>query len=301
MATIAIPRAADSHKYTTLWEYFFENLGFEVILSPETTKAIVDAGVKAANTDLCFAMKVFYGHVLELQKQKFDYLFVPSIVGSRKTSGGDYCCAYFAGLQSIIKSSFDAKILTTTFYTDEDDYAPYIELGNKLDIKDEDKIRQAFDSALKKWIEERDTRKSKKLENPDKRIALIGPDYVILDKFCDMNIPKLLEEENVEVIYSSDLKSDLLEREAKHFPNHIQWHSEKELLGAIYHFMEDKTIDGIILIFPFSCGPCFLLNEQVLSKNQNKKNFLILNVDESQNEGRIRTRIEAFLDILRRK
>ena len=106
MPTIAIPRVADCHYYHILWKNFFENLGFEVILSPETTKAIVDAGVKAANTDLCFAMKVYYGHILELMKQKFDILFVPSTIGSHKKTGGDYCCAYFAALPSIVKSSF---------------------------------------------------------------------------------------------------------------------------------------------------------------------------------------------------
>jgi predicted nucleotide-binding protein (sugar kinase/HSP70/actin superfamily) len=303
MVTIAIPRAADCHRYTTLWRYFFENLGFDVILSPETTKAMVDAGVKAANTDICFAIKVYYGHILELQKQKFDYLFVPSTIGSQKQCGGDYCCAYFAALPSIIKSSFGAKVLTATFYTDTDDYAPYLDLGNQLGIKDEDQIKHAFDSALKRWLEEKETKKSaniKKIKNPAKRVALIGLDYVILDKFCDMDIPKLLEKEDVEVVYSSDLTRELLEKEARQFPNHIQWHCEKEMLGAIYHFIEDEAIDGIILIFPFSCGPCFLLNEQVIAKNQHKKKFLTLNIDESQNEGRIRTRIEAFLDIINR-
>lgn len=308
MTTIAIPRVADSHYYHLLWKYFFENLGLEVILSPETTKSMVDAGVKAANTDLCFAMKVYYGHVLKLMKQKFDILFVPSTIGSHKKGGGDYCCAYFAALPSMIKSSFDVRILSETLYTDSDDYGPAVRLARKLRIFDEKKVKQAFDKAFERWKQEKKkikNKRAKRLHKPAKRIALVGPDYIILDRFCDMNIPKMLEQENIEVVYSSDLidgeigEKDKIKEGIKRFPDHIHWHVEKELLGALYHFIEDKAIDGIILLYPFSCGPCFLLKEQVVSRNLDKKKFLVLNIDESQNEARIRTRIEAFLDIIR--
>lgn len=307
MTTIAIPRVADSHYNHLLWKYFFENLGLEVILSPETTKSMVDAGVKAANTDLCFAMKVYYGHILELMKQEFDILFVPSTIGSHKKSGGDYCCAYFAALPAMVKSSFDVKILSETLYTDSDDYSPAVRMARKLRISDEKRVKQAFDSAVGKWKQEKEQIKIKRirLDRPAGRIALVGPDYVILDRFCDMNIPKMLAEENIEVVYGSDLSDreigerDKLREGIGQFPDHIHWHVEKELLGSLNHFIEDKAIDGIILLYPFSCGPCFLLKEQVVSRNLDKKKFLVLNIDESQNEARIRTRIEAFLDIIR--
>lgn len=50
---IGIPRALICWKRTYFWKSFFENLGFEVLLSPKTNKEIVEMGVKVSDPETC--------------------------------------------------------------------------------------------------------------------------------------------------------------------------------------------------------------------------------------------------------
>lgn len=64
---IGIPQALLYYEYFSLWRNFLENLGTEVIISGPTTKEILDLGVKSAISEVCFQVKVFYGHVMSLK------------------------------------------------------------------------------------------------------------------------------------------------------------------------------------------------------------------------------------------
>ena len=44
--TIGIPKALLYYKYGELWTSFFEELGCEIIISPNTNKEILDNGIK---------------------------------------------------------------------------------------------------------------------------------------------------------------------------------------------------------------------------------------------------------------
>jgi len=88
---IGIPQALLYYEFFPLWENFFENLGVEVIDSGSTTKEILDLGVRSAISEVCFPVKVFYGHVMNL-KDRVDYLFIPRLVCVEK---GAYFCRLF--------------------------------------------------------------------------------------------------------------------------------------------------------------------------------------------------------------
>ena len=57
---IGIPRAFFYYIYFPAWKTFFERLGFEVVVSPHTTKEILDAGVKEALAEACVPVKIFF-------------------------------------------------------------------------------------------------------------------------------------------------------------------------------------------------------------------------------------------------
>src|SRR5690554_4014161 len=100
---IGIPRALMFHYYYPAWENFFQELGMEVILSPETNKKILDDGVKRAVDDLCLPFKVYYGHVLQLI-DKVDYIFVPRLISLGDKNA---VCPKFMGLPDMIRAAFD--------------------------------------------------------------------------------------------------------------------------------------------------------------------------------------------------
>lgn len=88
---IGIPQALLYYEYFPLWKNFLECLGAEVIISGPTTKEILDLGVRSAISEICFPVKVFYGHVMSL-KDRVDYLFIPRMVCVEKNV---YFCPKF--------------------------------------------------------------------------------------------------------------------------------------------------------------------------------------------------------------
>jgi len=60
---VGIPRAFFYYIYYPAWRTYFESLGYEVVTSPETTKDIVDLGVRDALAEACVPVKIFFGHV----------------------------------------------------------------------------------------------------------------------------------------------------------------------------------------------------------------------------------------------
>lgn len=98
-ARIGVPRALLYYKYYPWWKSFFEELGFQVVVSRPTNKALLAAGVATASDETCVPVKAFYGHVLDL-KDRVDYLFIPRMISVEKKT---YTCPKFLGLPDIIR------------------------------------------------------------------------------------------------------------------------------------------------------------------------------------------------------
>lgn len=96
---VGIPRALLFYYYFPMWNGFFKALGVEVILSRNTTKGILDKGVRQSVDDACLPVKLFFGHVLDL-KDRVDYLFIPRMVSVERK---EYICPKFLGLPDMIR------------------------------------------------------------------------------------------------------------------------------------------------------------------------------------------------------
>ena len=59
---VGIPRALLYYRYYPAWKTFFNALQAEVVLSPETNKEILDAGVRLA-VEACLPVKIYLGHL----------------------------------------------------------------------------------------------------------------------------------------------------------------------------------------------------------------------------------------------
>ena len=104
--TIGIPRSLYYYYYGDLWKNFFRNLGFNVIVSPKTTKDIVLRGNKMANDEMCLSLKNYLGHV-DYLKDKCDYIIIPRI----DTYGIDnQTCTNFLATYDIINNLFNINI-----------------------------------------------------------------------------------------------------------------------------------------------------------------------------------------------
>jgi len=314
--TVGIPQALLYYEYYPLWKSFFEGLGVTVIESGSTTKKILDLGEKAAISEVCLPVKVFYGHVLSI-KEKVDYLFIPSMVNVEK---GTYFCPKFLGLPDMIKSSlsFLPPIIEPTIDIREaktNFKQSFFKVG-KILTDDSRKIYQAFYEAQKKFKSFLEKNVLNKEVYSQKHggavagnlknminIALLGHSYLVHDPFVNLNLISKLKKAGVNVLTAEMVSKKEIRHQLKKLYKPIFWTLSSKTLGAAFHFFQEK-IDGIIHLTTFECGEDSLIGE--IMHQESKKNQSVAYTefvfDEHTGAAGIDTRTEAFLDmIIRRK
>ncbi len=317
MAKIGVPRALFYYDYFPLWRAFFEALGQEVVVSHATNKLIMEAGLKRAVDETCLPVKVYIGHVLNL-RHRVDYIFIPRLVSLEEKH---FNCPKFIGLPDMVKGCLDdlPPILEVTVdFTDNKKLArrTLYELGRKFSASPW-KVRQAYAKALKAHRAYRGALKqglsheraiqSVSVEfdilqqDSPLRIALLSHPYNICDPWASNNIIAKLEGMGVTIVTSDSLSLGYLRHKANNLSKHIYWTFEKKLAGAALHFLETKEADGIILVLAFECGPDSLVAELIEQEVRDKLPIMTLSIDEHTGEAGILTRLEAFVDMIRRR
>jgi predicted nucleotide-binding protein (sugar kinase/HSP70/actin superfamily) len=302
---IGIPRALVYWKRPYFWENFFESLGFEVLLSPETNKEIVEIGVKISDPETCFSNKVYFGHLKWLEG-KCDLIFVPRLKTNKEKL--EYCPKFF-GLPDLAKILVQTKILTETFDEKKEKFEEsLLKLGKKLGKKKEE-IEKAFQEALKKEREIREKQEKEaleKLESNLKKIILISHPYNLYDEYVNLRIKERLEKLGVVPIFIEEIPTSNIEHLTSNIEpltsnlEHPQFHWEfaEEIMEKINEVLKYK-ISGAIEISSFACGCDAVLKEFVEKKfKENKIPFLYLIIDEHTGEAGFQTRLEAFVDTI---
>ncbi|MBD3189645.1 MAG: hypothetical protein GF308_03330 [Candidatus Heimdallarchaeota archaeon] len=322
---VGLPRALIFYKFEDMWITFFEELGAEVIVSPKTNKQIKKDALKCAPEEDCYSTKLYFGHVMAL-KDKVDYLFIPRFGSDHKVNVG---CPKFIGLAKVLQSMFPElpEIIMPFFSKAKSGHGllHFLRLSFQIGFKFTKNpfriiraIRKAWhaykahkkqliidETTLKQWEKSEillnDPPKLRENEEPVK-IALVGHSYVINDPFSSLNARQLLADHGVDIITSEQMPRKLIENQMDKLDFNMYFNYEREILGTIMHFIESKTIDGIIHLIIFSCGPDSVAGEMAaqLSKRDPEVPLLQLTFDELTGEAGLRTRIEAFVDMIRR-
>ncbi len=298
--TVGIPRGLLYFKHSVLWETFFREIGCNVVLSPKTTKKLLDDGISYSIDESCLSAKVFMGHVNSL-RGKVDYVFIPRIV-----SYGDkeITCTKFHALYDIVRNTFDdIKLLDYNLDVENGnkEYAGFYQLGLNF-TKNPIKIHNAYKKAKNaQLIKDKKAEMEQKdlLENKNKlKILIVSHPYNIYDEFIGQPVVKYLKQLNTNPIYADLLDENIAKNESKKISSDLYWSYNKHLIGAIEHYK--NKIDGIIFLVTFPCGPDSLVTE--LCKRKIKDIPLISVVlDELQGEAGLRTRLESFVDIISMK
>ena len=99
---IGIPRALLYYRYRNLWEFFFNYLGYKVLISSPTTKETLEAGKKYSVDEACLSSKIYLGHVYSLIN-KCDYILIPRVSDYGK---GEKVCVKFNAIYDIVNNTF---------------------------------------------------------------------------------------------------------------------------------------------------------------------------------------------------
>ena len=273
---------------------FLKKIGVEVIVSSNTTKKMIDDGMKYAPDEMCLSMKNYIGHVYYL-KDRCDYILVPRIDNFYTFN---QTCTNFLAARDIINNLFHIKIL---------DYN--IDLNNKANLKKGlfklaaklgfkvKEISMAYKYAVLKYHKKRKKMiemNINKLNSSKKKILLISHNYNTYDAIIGKPVIDMLEKENIEIIYSDLLDSTLCRKLSRNISNELYWKYSRESIGA-YEFVKDK-IDGVVFLSTFPCGLDSLVNELLILKLNIP--YLNIVVDDMNADNGLETRIESFSDIL---
>lgn len=319
MATrVGIPRCLLYYNYYPGWKTFFEELGAEVVLSQPTNKQILDDGVKQAVDEICLPFKLFFGHVESLKNQ-VDYLFVPRMMSIQKQ---EWVCPKFLGLPDMVRAlqthlppliAPDFNLRRSRrglFHAAMKAAEPFTKSRVKVAraVYQALKVQNQYEMALKEGCTPLELLEKKRLPDPGSEpltILLLGHPYLLYETYINMDLIRRLREMGALIITPEMIPGDVINLGAAQQPKALFWTLNKQVMGTAYHFLEKGSVDGIVQMAAFGCGPDSLINELVERKARRGGQIplLSINLDEHSGEAGLVTRIEAFMDMvkLRRK
>lgn len=297
---VGIPRALLFYEYAPLWISFFNDIGAEVIVSDKSNKNILNNGTIYTVDDACIPVKVFNGHVLNL-KDKVDYIFVPRIMGIYEK---EYICPKFCGLPEVVKYSLkdipkliDTKIDLTKSNNMKE---AILDMGSYI-TKDKKNIISAYEKALKKYNEHKESLKNVIINHQNKNIMVMGHPYILYDEYLNMNVMKKLKNYGYSCITPDNLDDELINEYANGYIGKIFWLFFRKMLGSCLYLIDNNFVDGVIYISSFGCGIDSVVVETIERRLRRDSDipFMLMTLDEHSGEAGFNTRLEAFIDMLK--
>lgn len=292
---VGIPRSINYYQNKYMWQYFFEYLKIETVISPKTNRKIMELGSNIANDEMCLSLKNYLGHIAYL-KDKCDYILIPRFDNYGRDN---QTCTNFLSFYDIANNLFGVKILNYNidYVKKMTEVKAYLKMGKVLK-KSKNEIIAAYKYAKiknNKILKKIYIDTNNKLKSSKTKILIVGHDYNILDELIGSPIIKYLEQNDCEVITCNNLPPSQTNILSSKISSTLYWKFNKENIGAISYCGD--LINGIILLSSFPCGPDSIVNELVIRKID--KPILNLIIDDSDSFTGVETRLESFLDIVK--
>ncbi len=307
---IGIPSTLFSSYHLTYWRQLITLSGMEAVLSDASDGKTADRGGRRLPHEFCIPVKVFIGHVLNLLEKGVDQILLPRMITKGKAN---FFCPKLIGLPEIVRF--------TTGLGAERMFAPEIvcngldlrvtkfpDLGPTMTRRMKIAAQQA-DEAWKNMLAECRSQRTtlweaavgEKMERPEGRlnIGLLGYAYSLYDPFISKGILAKLQQLGCTVTTWEMLDPVVIERNLAGLKRPLFWNFGRMLLGAGLSFLNDSKIDGLIYVTTFGCGPDSVATKILsIEASQKEKPLLLINLDDHQEDGHLRTRLEAFSDML---
>ncbi len=320
--TIGLPKALLYHRYGVLWKTFFEELGLTVVVSPDTDRAIVEAGEAASIDECCLASKVYCGHVSALIGS-CDALFIPAFASDDHRCG---FCTKYQSLPDLVQNTFrDAlsaagcevlSIYIGNIAKPKKVREAYLDLARRLGATPREAIRayrraaraqKAVDAsrarsqaealeliARYRAVAQTDPSGMEK-NNVPVPILVVAHPYVSHDAFISGDVLGAIEEVGGFVLFADETDHDRAYKRSFDFSDTLPWEINRELVGSLLE-LKDK-IAGVIIMSAFPCGPDSLFADALI-RSIDDLPMLRLTLDAQSGSAGVQTRVESFMDIL---
>ena len=307
---IGIPRVLNMYENYPFWATFFRDLGFRVILSPFSTRAIYELGMESIPSESeCYPAKLAHGHAQWLIDHGVKTIFHPCVFYEHQEVPGaqnHFNCPIVVSYPENIKNNVEAVTDGSVRYLH-----PFLAFTNEKVASDrlvqfckevwnipEKETRHAAHLA---WEEQRrakaDVRAAgaKALADMEKNggsgIVLAGRPYHV-DPEINHGIGKLLTSLNIAV-----LSEDSVFFKGREVLVNVlnQWTYHARLYRAAEYATEHDNVNLVQLV-SFGCGIDAITTDEVRSILESRgKLYTQIKIDEINNLGVVKIRLRSML------
>jgi len=302
---VGLPLQLVMFEQLPLWTEFFEQLGFEVVLSEKSSRELYFRGQHTVASDTaCYPAKLMHGHIESLLDQGVDFIFYPCESYNLDSHDGDnhYNCPVVAYYSELLKANNERL-------TDENFVMPYLDLNHehtavKALLRALKKYRfsasvvqKAFRAGMerlkkyRKEVAEEGRKILAEAERADLRVVVLAGRPYHADPEINHGINKLLNSLGFAVL-SEDAVLD--ESEAVKVNVLNQWTYHNRLYRAA-EFATRRNVHLVQLV-SFGCGIDAVTADEVRYILESKgKLYTQIKIDEINNPGVVKIRLRSLL------
>jgi predicted CoA-substrate-specific enzyme activase len=306
--TVGIPRTMFYYDHFPFWCAYFQELGFDVVVSSPTDRKISLAGEELTIAQPCFPVKVAHGHVQDLLEKCADYILLPNAVNAEAPDGevDSHLCPWNQTLPFVIRAAPElefaqAKYLAPTVHFrmgHKQVEKQLAEFARTLGVKrriNADAVRAAYaaQEAFTDALLEAGAEALAKLEETgEPALVLVGRPYNLFDRSVNCDIPRKLRTlYGVNVVPMEVLPLD--DEDISDINPNMYWNSGRRILAAARLTRRYPNLH-LVYISNFKCGPDSYIKSFI--DEAAGKPSLVLQFDGHANDAGFITRCEAYLD-----
>lgn len=313
--SVGIPRVLNLFENYPYWFTFFHELGYRVILSPDSNHKIYELGIDSIPSESeCYPAKLAHGHVSWLIKQGVDYIFYPCIPYERSEIEGannHFNCPIVTSYAENIKNNMDELKSDNirfqnpfmSFESEEILTKRLVDFMKKENNIPESEVRNAAASAWKELAMVRLETQQKGeetlaylKETGRKGIVLAGRPYHI-DPEINHGIPELINSYGVAVLTEDSISH--LGNVQRPLVVMDQWMYHSRLYAAASYVATQPNLE-LIQLNSFGCGLDAVTTDEVSDiLTKSGKIYTVLKIDEVNNLGAARIRIRSLLSAVK--
>jgi predicted CoA-substrate-specific enzyme activase len=304
---VGIPTVLVFHDMFPYWHAFFDDLGFEVVLSDATNARIVRSSQEAAAIETCFPVKLVFGHVHDLLRRDIDFLFIPSVLNREEPAPGQHAshyCPYVPAATHLVDAHIDVRAagVEPLHVSLEMAWVPgrrtqLQALAPKLGVSRSRIVTAALagEAAQQRFygaVRRRGAEVLSRLRVEDRAVVIVGRPYNTQDAGTTMDLPLKLRRLGVTPIPMDFLPLREVDISARY--GNMFWRSGQDILAAATLVRDDPRLQAVY-VTNFNCGPDSFVSG-FFRRIMGDKPYLELEIDEHTADAGVLTRCEAFLE-----
>lgn len=303
--TIGIPLVLNLYDTLPFWATFFQVLGYRVVLSDESSRALYSLGQHTIPSDTaCYPAKLVHGHIQSLINKHVDMIFYPCMTYNfdEHMSDHHFNCPIVAYYPEVIAANMDlheqALLYPYVYLENQTSFENHIydELNKHSITITKDEIQAAAQAAYHAYhsfhqeIEAEGQRAITFAQEHDKQVIVLAGRPYHIDPQINHGIHQLLN--NLDFVVISE---DALPKSTYEHRNVLnQWTYHARLYNAAQYVTKHKQMELIQLV-SFGCGLDAITADEVkdILRAQGKL-YTQIKIDEVDNLGAIKIRVRSL-------